>query len=204
MVFDIFVTSSGKSYWMNYDQAMKLFESHKLFYAKPLFTGTLEECFKFDIKINSTIPKLLGLPELPKNQCEGIVIKSVQPVFKNNKRVIFKKKNERFAEVNPKVPMTLYEKRREEKLSAIEKAYSILERYINNNRMETLQSKIGPVTKENMKMALELFCEDVFKDFCEDEEKLWKLLDEDTQERIRKNTKSKVNSFVSNWLNSKN
>lgn len=57
--------------------------------------------------MDSTIPKLLGLPALPKNQAEGVVVKSATPIAvqKGNTQVraIWKLKNDKFAEVNPKV-----------------------------------------------------------------------------------------------------
>lgn len=57
-----------KKKWVNYNDAMKIFEKVGLFYAKPLFEGTLEECHKYDIKFNTIIPKELNLPEIEKNQ----------------------------------------------------------------------------------------------------------------------------------------
>jgi len=95
---------------------MKLLANTKIFYATPLLEGTLEECLKFNITINSSIPKHFGLPELEKNQCEGVVIKSVEYKYKptGNKRYILKYKNQKFAEINPKVPLTKYEQKRED------------------------------------------------------------------------------------------
>jgi hypothetical protein len=70
--------------------------------------GTLSECIKFDIKINSTIPKLLGLPEIAKNIIEGVVVKSIDnitmPGSRDASRAIWKVKNAKFAEVNPPAP----------------------------------------------------------------------------------------------------
>jgi Rnl2 family RNA ligase len=74
--FDVAVKVEGEeAKWMNYDLAIELFEKIGFFYSKPLLVGTLQECLNYDITFNSTIPQLLGLPTLQKNQCEGIVVK---------------------------------------------------------------------------------------------------------------------------------
>ena len=104
-VFDVAIkVTDEEARWLNYDLAMELFEQCEFFYSKPLHTGTLRECLDYNINFNSTIPDLLGLPKLDKNQCEGIVIKPVKPLFfgRNKIRAIFKKKNEKFAEIKPK------------------------------------------------------------------------------------------------------
>jgi len=67
--YDILLITEKDKKWLNYDDAMKLFEKSKLFYAKPLHVGTLKECFDYNIKFNSIIPKELNLPEIEKNQC---------------------------------------------------------------------------------------------------------------------------------------
>ena len=151
----------------------------------------------------------------------GVIVKSVEPTFtKQGKRHIFKAKNAKFAEVNPKVPMTLYEKQREEARANLEKVYDEVERYcivvvgvvcmlfskqlynryINDNRMDTLRSKIGEVTSERINEASELYFADVMKDFVKDEEELWMSISEEERERASRNTRSKVNSFVVGWV----
>jgi hypothetical protein len=79
---------------------------------------------------------------------EGVVIKTVEPTVLPGKsqRCIIKVKNKKFAEINPPAPETVYEKARNAKLGAVEKAYKEIERYINENRLNNLQSKIGPIT----------------------------------------------------------
>ena len=54
-----------------------------------------------EIKIDSTIPELLGLPRLPNNLIEGMVIRPNKNLStEHHARVILKKKN---AEFNEKV-----------------------------------------------------------------------------------------------------
>ena len=78
--FDILIKAESKTeagkikkFWANYRTAMKIFKKHSIFHAQPLMEGPFDECIKYDIRFNSTIPALLGLPELKQNQCEGIL-----------------------------------------------------------------------------------------------------------------------------------
>jgi len=163
---------------------MDLFEKHGFFYAKPLFSGTLDECYNYDIKFNSVLPKQLGLPKLAKNQCEGVVIKTIEPSYTfSGKRRIFKKKNERFAEVNPKVEKTLYEVIRDREKENVERCYEEIDRYINDNRMDTLRSKIGEFDMERKNEVSELYCADVMKDFIDDQEELWDAIPDDKKRK---------------------
>ena len=52
--------------YLDYSDAMAIFESFDIFYAKPLFTGKVSEALNYPIGFDSTIPKVLGLPDLPK------------------------------------------------------------------------------------------------------------------------------------------
>lgn len=194
--FDVSVKVTGKdAQWINYDLAMDLFDQTELFYAKPLHTGTLKECLDYDIKFNSTIPALLGLPALPKNQCEGIVVKTVEPHFygHQNIRAIFKKKNEKFAEINPKGEKTLYEKTRDYKT-----VVRNLPRYINENRMISLESKIGPINiedEEKLTRAVKQFSEDVWVDFAENDGELWGSITTEQQQQAREHLLGEVRTF---------
>ena len=66
-------------------------------------------------------------------------------------RAIYKIKNKKFEEINPIAPDTIHEQKRNNKLKSIEFAYTELERYINVNRLNNLESKMGPLTQENSK-----------------------------------------------------
>lgn len=131
-----------------------------------------------------------------------MVIKAVEPTFTpQGKRHIFKVKNAKFEEVNPKVPLTKYEQKREAEKSRIAQIYDEIERYITDNRMDTLRSKIGEVTRDRTTEVVDFYLADVMKDFIKDEEELWNgVEDEEEKERITKNTRSKVNSFVQQWM----
>jgi len=186
----------------------RCFNAMDFFYAKALFTGTLQECRNYDTYFSSTIPALLGLPPLEKNICEGIVAKVVDGSLNpQGLRLIFKKKNPKFAEINPECT-TKFERERDEQRKAVDTIYDEVERYINENRLMSVKSKMieEDWKIENVENISELLTKDIFKDFIsgngvEAHAKLWKLVEsEDVEERIKVNTKSKVRIFVSNWM----
>ncbi len=66
--------------------------------------------------------------------------------------------------------------------------------------MISLKSKIGEIGKERAEEAVTLLLKDVLEDFCKDFEDLWNIVPEPKQEIIKNNTKSKVNTFVAEWI----
>ena len=52
--------------FLDFKDAMQLFEETGLFYAKPIFRGPLNDALNFPIEFESQIPSQLGLPPLPK------------------------------------------------------------------------------------------------------------------------------------------
>jgi Rnl2 family RNA ligase len=195
--------------WLDFDRALELFVACGLFHARPLVEGTLAECFAFDIRVNSTVPALLGLPPLPHghNQMEGVVIKSVHnvalPMGKQRPagagagpRAIFKKKNAKFEEVNPKCESRWEEQRRVKK-AAVDTVYEEVERYITVNRLHNLESKMGPVTRDNAGEAAAALAADAMKDLIGDYEETWAVIEEGVREVVHKN----VRSMAAQWLN---
>jgi len=84
--------------YLNVEEANEYFKTIGLFYAKTLFKGSFEACLEHSNDFNSKIPKWLGLPEIEKNICEGVIIKPVKSrYFNNGARVIFKNKNEKWS-----------------------------------------------------------------------------------------------------------
>jgi len=100
------------------------------------------------------------------------------------------------------------------KTAAIDYMYEQLDRYINENRMDSVKSKLtGEELKiSNLEQIVDKFNEDVWKDFLKTEEQggddknveMWKIVVEeggdDAVDRIKKNTRSKVGTFVREWL----
>eukprot|EP01129_Flabellula_baltica_P016885 TRINITY_DN918_c0_g2_i1.p1 TRINITY_DN918_c0_g2~~TRINITY_DN918_c0_g2_i1.p1 ORF type:complete len:349 (-),score=88.25 TRINITY_DN918_c0_g2_i1:32-1036(-) len=173
-VFDIMVTGSdGTVLWMDWTTAMDILEANEMFYVKPLMTDVLSECRKFDIQINSTIPALLGLPPLDQNIIEGVVMKCVDrmkiiPSDRGIRRIL-KKKNKKFEEINPKPALTLYEMERDAKRNAESKFYEDIQRYVTENRLDNLISKIGPYDSSQYESVAQMLADDVWEDYRLDE-----------------------------------
>lgn len=88
--------------FIDYDTATDWLTRFDLPINEVLFRGSLEQAYEQPIDFPSTIPKRHGLPELPDNSAEGLVIKPVQPVLvptkKGPMRPIIKRKTARFQE----------------------------------------------------------------------------------------------------------
>jgi len=89
--------------YLDYDQALEIFQTVQLFHAQPLFIGKWHDANRYAVGFDSTIPALLSLPPLPQpNPAEGIVIKPVTSILIETKkgqiRPIIKKKIAQFAE----------------------------------------------------------------------------------------------------------
>lgn len=88
--------------YVDYDTCIELFKSCGFLYAEPLAIGNLQDMINFPLGFNSTIPPKLGLPPLPTNVAEGIVVKPLKNVLVeckgSTKRVIFKRKVKNFCE----------------------------------------------------------------------------------------------------------
>ena len=133
-----------------------LMEKFGLFYAKPLFTGSFEDCLAYSNEFQTTIPSHYGLPEIEGNICEGIVIKPVSPLFFcNGSRAILKNKNEKFkGKKSTKVKKFF-------KLSdEVAKIINDVSQYINKNRLRSVLSKLGPVTNKDFSKIMGLFVVD--------------------------------------------
>lgn len=192
--------------FINYDIAIRELQKVSLPILLPLIRGTKDECLKYNINRNSTIPKLFGLPPLELNLIEGIVVKSVEPIVgkEKNDRSIAKVKNAKFQETNPKCE-TLYEKKVKRKKELINFYIDDLERYITLNRKDNLESKIGHITKENIIDATQMFVEDVIKDFNKDIENSDDYQDIENDENIREcvfhSLPSRIRTFLMNNIN---
>jgi hypothetical protein len=111
----------------------------------------------------------------------------------HNIRAIFKKKNEKFAEINPKGEKTLYERTRDYKA-----VVRNLPRYINENRMDSLESKIGPINvddEQKLVRAVNQFAEDVLVDFAENDGELWRSITVEQQQQAKDHLCTETRAF---------
>lgn len=146
----------------------------KIPFLDSIFEGTLEECLAVGNKYQTTLPAMHGLPEIENNTCEGNVIRPLDVLyFGNGQRVILKNKNEAFSEKKnkggsaPKPPVEVPAHIQELQLEGV--------RYITENRLRNVLSKVGEVKQKDFGKLLGMFSKDVMEDFGKDEPKVLEL-----------------------------
>lgn len=177
--FDIAIEYEGERHYVAYEKAIKLFEAHHIFYAKPLLIGKMQAALNYDIVFNSTIPNQFNLPELADNLVEGVVVKPMQNIEVVTKRgtirPILKIKNERFSEEKKfhqaqKWSFLPKNRSKSEDLSFL---LPDLRRYITKNRLNNVISKIGQgkIENETWRTTIEIaYLQDILDDFKENNE----------------------------------
>lgn len=126
-------------YYIPYRDAVQLFKQVELFYAIPLFIGSLNKCTDYNPKFSTTIPKLLDI-QVPKDAAllaEGIVIKPYTTGGNINSRPVFKIKIQEFAE--DKRPTG----KDQPKNSTLDFMTQMAGYKINEQRMDSVLSKTG-------------------------------------------------------------
>lgn len=162
MVFDVAIIEQEKLQFMNFFQMEEYLKQTDFFYSKPLMIGNFQTVQKYNLNFDSHIPSQLGLPILPQgtNTAEGVVIKPVEPVFIKDKkgnevRCLIKKKHPKFQEISDDFS-----------LSDAQKSYEfIFLKLVNQNRFQSVVSKIGRLTRDNKDEILESLIEDTWTDF---------------------------------------
>jgi Rnl2 family RNA ligase len=165
--FDILLDNEK---YVDVEIASQLFDKFGFIYAKALFKGSLSDCLTFSNSFKTTLPNDFGLPELEGNICEGVVIRPVQPsFFRTGSRVLIKNKNEMWAENNNYIDKVILSKLLHEGEELSEEASFLCEeiyKYITQNRLDNLISKIGEVhPRKGFGKVLGLYCKDVLTDF---------------------------------------
>lgn len=159
--FDIRVDGN----YLNYDDAVKAFETVGLFYAKPLFRGTLDEVLAWSEQHKSditTIPGYFNLPPIKDNRREGNVLRPVEfaQLFKGS-TLILKDKNPAFSERAPKKVV----KEAPPISSELEEALNDALRYVTPQRYDNVVSKIGEVSSKDIGKLIGLISKDALEDF---------------------------------------
>jgi Rnl2 family RNA ligase len=177
------------------DTFNKYMEQINFLYSKTILRGTFQECMAYSNKFQSKISEWLGLPEIPDNCCEGIVIKPVIPkFFGNGSRLILKNKNEKWAE-------KAKQKKRpqKEKLVLSDEANNLwaqLESYITANRLRNVISKIGAIKKSDFGKLMAAFSQDVLADFYKDHEHAYKCLEKKEQKHLTRQLNSECSKMI--------
>ncbi|MCP2732249.1 RNA ligase family protein [Limnofasciculus baicalensis] len=197
--FDIAVEEKGKSVklvYLDYDNAIALFQEVGTIYAVPLFMGRYQDALTYNIDFDSTIPALLGLPTLPfPNPAEGIVIKPVKSIYvetpKGKIRPILKIKIPKFAEDSRFHQATKWISRNSttptstQDLTIEEELTQEMLSLITETRLNNVISKFGRVSgsdRESKEQLVELFVGDVLETFNEEWGSIFRALSDESQE----------------------
>jgi len=184
--------------YVNIDTARLFFIDYNIPYVKTLFRGTIEQCLEFDYDFDSMIPLSLGHRHLRENQCEGIVISPNETgFFDNGKRVIFKRKNEKFSE-------RIYKPRKEIVFTEEEKdLFSLIKQYITKNRYFSLKSKFGELSMNHFGDYIKEFSLDVYKDLVNDNPNI-NSFDKKEMSFLRKSINRETVKFLKREMNNEN
>lgn len=184
--FDIYLFGEETGRYLSVDEADRLFEAEGFFYAKSLFRGSLQEALQYPNAFPSKIPQWLGLPELPDNICEGIVIRPVEPQYlRNGTRVLIKNKNERFAEKKSVKKRNKIYAEPVPYSEALQDLLAEMEAYVNANRLANVVSHIGEVSfPKDFGKVMGLFAQDALADFLKEHGGTYSALDKYEQKSL--------------------
>ncbi|AFM04661.1 RNA ligase [Bernardetia litoralis DSM 6794] len=181
--FDIAFENNKVKAYLDYKKAIELFKKHEILYAKNLFIGKLNKALEFDIRINSTLPKLLNLPKLETNLVEGIVIKPFEELNQNlfPQRPILKVKNSEFEEneIFHQAKKWSYIPKLSSNTEELHFLVEEIRNYVTQNRLQSAISKIGSLDFDNLKRIKEIeneFLRDILTDFDENNDAILKEL----------------------------
>lgn len=192
MVFDIFLIQPEKELFLNYHTVIKYCQQFGIAYCLPLHIGKLAEALNFNYDFQSTIPKILGLPQLEiPNKAEGIVIKPVEDIWittdKGPIRPIIKRKIKEFSE-------EMYTQSYQEG-DIKQKVLSL----INKNRLNNAISKIGKVAKNDKTSLIKInqyLLEDIEEEIKNIESQTHKKLPAKQKEVLMAEVKKAIQEFL--------
>lgn len=185
-IFDIMVVyDNGTEIFIDYDFVTHLCKMMLIPYCEILFIGTMDECLAYANNNKSTIPGILGLPEIEDNIMEGTVVKPIKAEFlKCGSKVVLKNKNEKFKEKNSEKK---HQKTPVEVSKNSQEVIDMIATYITENRLDSVESKLGEIEQHKIGDFIREFVRDVFEDASK----------EGTWNPLSKDERKVVNKFVS-------
>lgn len=199
--FDILINADQ---YLDTDTVSSLFETVGFLHAITLFRGSLDDCLQYQNDFQSQISKLLGLPDLKKNTCEGVVVRPVKPCFfRNGARVLVKNKNEKWNENNNYIDKEILKSilSKEDSLSDdVQMLCEEITKYITENRLNNVVSKIGTITQNDFGKLLGLYSKDVLEEFQKIHKNEYDRLEKFETKFINKFLNSQAGELVTNFL----
>lgn len=184
IAFDIYLHLDQENYSiMNVDQMIEMCKQCGLPCVDILHRGSFEELLLLNPVFLTTIPQKFYLPPLEDNFAEGFVIRpNVAMSFPDKDPVIFKLKSPKFTEKaavkKPKEP-----KVKKDNETTID--FEPFDCYINQNRVNSVLSKLTEEEKLNSKKVCSLVIQDILREINEIEgEEMKQLLEENKYQII--------------------
>lgn len=171
--FDLALTDQeGKRTYLGYQEMKTLCEQVALPYVAALFEGKLNKALNFDIKIESLIPASFGLPMIPNNIIEGVVIRPAESLLvdgpKGPIRPILKRKNKKFKEEIAYHQAQKWSYQIHNDQDEIEFYILELSNFLNENRIMSAISKLGwPKNATTKSQVRELIWQDILESYQE-------------------------------------
>jgi Rnl2 family RNA ligase len=196
--FDIYVFTKDGGYFLSVDETNALFEAEGFFYARSLFTGSLDDCLKHPNQFQSKIAEWLGLPAIKDNVCEGIVIRPVTPCYlRTGSRALIKSKNEKFAEKKSVKRRNKQLEQLVEYSKELTELLGLLDPFINENRLANVVSHIGEVQiPRDLGKLIKEMSYDVVEDFLKEHSALYNVIDKSEIKVFNKELNKKITSVI--------
>ena len=161
-VFDLMLDGA----FIDFRSAIKTLRAFGFTPAPILFTGSLQECLDYDHEYVTKVPGMLGLETLEDNITEGNIIRPTNCYYLNSgARVILKRKNSKFSEKSsvPRetIPIVLPDH--------LQLVVNNFTEYLNENRLNSVISKIGEVTNKDFGKLQGLLIQDALEEFNNEE-----------------------------------
>lgn len=196
--FDIYVFTKDGGCYLSVDETNALFEAEDFFYARSLFTGSLDDCLRHPNQFQSKIAEWLGLPAIEDNICEGIVIRPVTPCYlRTGSRALIKSKNEKFAEKKSVKRRNKQLEQQVEYSKELTQLLGLLDPFVNENRLANVVSHIGEVQiPRDLGKLIKEMSYDVVEDFLKEHSALYNVIDKSEIKIFNKELNKKISAIV--------
>jgi hypothetical protein len=168
--FDLARLQGGERIWLGVAQALDLLHGAGVPCCEPLLIGALGDMMAMSVERPTTIPELRRLPPLPDNLAEGVVIKPLEAITiqtdRGPIRPVIKRKHPRFEEDERFHAATRWAQPVAPAVSPLDTLEWAVLRRLNDNRLASARSKLGPTAGDEALCAE--VCADVMVDVAEE------------------------------------
>jgi Rnl2 family RNA ligase len=168
MAYDLKVTTTKRSFYVDFVDLIDLFKSHKLSIrlVPIIFIGSLTEIMKLNANFETCVPAIYDLDVISQNYAEGYVVKPmVESSWADGTRLIFKYKNPTFSEI--KIGQLI--QTNEKSMTFQQICLAQMKMYVTENRFDNIFTKLDDTSQpEDKKKLIQMMIDDVVCDFKDD------------------------------------